>query len=60
MGASIAKRKRWALRKEECGADRWGKMLGGGLTGYLEGLGREEMDGCLRDEIALGSITATH
>ena len=26
--------------------------------GYLEGLGREEMDGCLRGEIALGSITA--
>ena len=39
-GASIAKRKRWALRKEECGADRWGKMLGGGLTRIPWGSGK--------------------
>lgn len=46
-------------RKEECGTDRWGKRKGGGLTGCLEGLGREEIGGCSRDEVALGSSTAS-
>lgn len=29
---AVPENKRWALRKEECGTDRWGKMKGGGLT----------------------------
>lgn len=57
-GATAAEKKIWAPRTEECGTDRWGRMKKVVWLGYLEGLGREEMDGCLRDEIALGSITA--
>lgn len=34
-------------------------MKGGGLIGYLGGLGREEIGGCSRDEIAPGSSTAS-
>jgi len=25
-GATVAEKIRWALRKKECGTDRWGKM----------------------------------
>lgn len=31
-GSTVPEKKRWALRKEECGTDRWGKMKGDGLT----------------------------
>ena len=39
-GATVAEKKRWAPRKEECGTDRWGKMKGGFLTRIAWGSGK--------------------